>query len=114
VISSVGTGGVYLTTCPHGQALGHRVTSALCRLQCYNKKKILVPQGLKLLQRPNVRPVSCVQFDNGVKTTSQKSERTLPAVPSDLVGQYLHNSKPGIIFLFLFQVSNCLQLHGMF
>jgi hypothetical protein len=32
VISSVGTGGVYLTTCPHGQALGHRVTSALCRL----------------------------------------------------------------------------------
>ncbi|KDR12289.1 DNA topoisomerase 2-binding protein 1-B isoform X2 [Zootermopsis nevadensis] len=62
-------------------------------LQSVEPPSPLSKKGLQLLRRPNERPIPCLELASSMKTTSQSTEKTLPAVPVELVDQYLHNLK---------------------
>lgn len=67
-------------------------------------------QGLQLLRKPPDRPLPCLELTNDVKTTSQRVEKTLLPLPTDLVDQYLHTSVSGMIVLLWFEGSKCSVL----
>jgi len=67
-------------------------------------------QGLQMLRKPTDRPLPCLELTNDVNTTSQRVEKTLLPLPTDLVDQYLHTSVSGMTVLLWFEGNKCSVL----